>query len=55
VGTVILAAWDKFPEEAALRTMLSGKGAKLESQFRLTYGRGLHSSTILLNVSHLCH
>ena len=38
VGTVILAAWDNFPAESTVRTLLSGKATKLESQFRLTYG-----------------
>ena len=38
VGTVIIAAWDNFPQESTVRTLLSGKATKLESQFRLTYG-----------------
>ena len=38
VGTVILAAWDNFPQELELRQLLSGQATKLQSQFRLTYG-----------------
>jgi len=38
VGTVILAAWDDFPQELELRQLLSGQATKLQSQFRLTYG-----------------
>ncbi|KAG2484118.1 hypothetical protein HYH03_017069 [Edaphochlamys debaryana] len=41
VGHVLLAVWDDGREpvgESELRAMLTGKGVKLESQFRLTYG-----------------
>ena len=38
VGTVILAAWENFPQELELRQLLSGQATKLQSQFRLTYG-----------------
>lgn len=37
VGTVLLMCWDEIPEEAALRTLLTGQPTRLESQFRLTY------------------
>lgn len=40
VGHVLLAVWDDGRDpvgESELRTMLTGKGVKLESQFRLTY------------------
>jgi len=38
VGTVIIAAWDNFPQELELRQLLSGQATRLQSQFRLTYG-----------------
>ena len=38
VGTVILAAWENFPQELELRQLLSGQATRLQSQFRLTYG-----------------
>ncbi|EFJ42164.1 hypothetical protein VOLCADRAFT_107417 [Volvox carteri f. nagariensis] len=40
VGHVLLACWDEreLYGESELRTMLLGRGVKLESQFRLTYG-----------------
>lgn len=37
VGTVIIACWDDVPGESELRTMLTGRGVSLTSQFRLTY------------------
>ncbi|KXZ46609.1 hypothetical protein GPECTOR_42g820 [Gonium pectorale] len=40
VGHVLLACWDdrEVHGESELRAMLTGRGVKLESQFRLTYG-----------------
>ncbi|PNW76952.1 hypothetical protein CHLRE_11g482483v5 [Chlamydomonas reinhardtii] len=42
VGHVLLAVWDDGRDmqagESELRAMLTGRGVKLESQFRLTYG-----------------
>ncbi|GAX76723.1 hypothetical protein CEUSTIGMA_g4170.t1 [Chlamydomonas eustigma] len=37
VGTVLVACWEDVPPENELRTMLTGRGVSLESQFRLTY------------------
>ncbi|GBF97557.1 hypothetical protein Rsub_10158 [Raphidocelis subcapitata] len=37
VGTVVVAAWEEVPGEAELRSLLTGRGVSLESQFRLTY------------------
>ncbi|GIL78565.1 hypothetical protein Vretifemale_7979, partial [Volvox reticuliferus] len=40
VGHVLLVCWDgrELYGESELRSMLTGRGVKLESQFRLTYG-----------------
>lgn len=43
VGTVIVACKDDIPEEGEIRTLLTGRATKLESQFRLTY-------TMILNL-----
>ena len=43
VGTVIVACRDDIPEEGEIRTLLTGRATKLESQFRLTY-------TMILNL-----
>ncbi|KAI8471724.1 MAG: NUC185 domain-containing protein [Monoraphidium minutum] len=37
VGSVVIAAWEDVPSEAELRSLLTGRGVSLESQFRLTY------------------
>ena len=37
VGTVLIACWEDVPEEGMLRTLLTGRATRLESQFRLTY------------------
>ena len=37
VGTVLIMCWEEPPEESDLRTILSGKATKLESQFRLRF------------------
>jgi antiviral helicase SKI2 len=37
VGTVLIACWDELPPESEVKTMLTGRGVSLESQFRLTY------------------
>lgn len=43
VGTVIIACQSEVPEEGEIRTLLTGRATKLESQFRLTY-------TMILNL-----
>lgn len=43
VGTVVIACWDTVPEEAELRTLLTGHATQLLSKFRLTY-------TMILNL-----
>ena len=37
LGTVLIACWEDIPPDGELRTMLTGRGVSLESQFRLTY------------------
>jgi antiviral helicase SKI2 len=37
VGTVIVVVFDEVPESLGLKTMVTGRATKLESQFRLTY------------------
>ena len=34
---MLIACWEDIPPEGELRTMLTGRGVSLESQFRLTY------------------
>ena len=43
VGTVIIACMADVPEEGEIRTLLTGRATRLESQFRLTY-------TMILNL-----
>ena len=43
VGTVIIACREDVPEEGEVRTLLTGRATRLESQFRLTY-------TMILNL-----
>ena len=43
VGTVIIACMGDVPEEGEIRTLLTGRATRLESQFRLTY-------TMILNL-----
>lgn len=43
VGTVLIACAGDLPEEGEIRTLLTGRATRLESQFRLTY-------TMILNL-----
>ena len=43
VGTVLIACMNDVPEDGEIRTLLTGRATKLESQFRLTY-------TMILNL-----